>query len=46
MHRSALRSLLKIVFTNEKGDKDSAAWFVKDLNKWIKIFNELNLGNK
>jgi hypothetical protein len=43
MHKSVFRPLLKVVFTNEKGDKDSAAWFVQDLNSWNKIFNELIL---
>ena len=34
MHRSVLKPLLKITFTNEKGESDSAAWYVRKLNDW------------
>lgn len=43
LHKSVFRLLLKVGFTKEKGDKDSAAWFVQDLSNWNKIFNELML---
>jgi len=34
MGRSRLKPLLKVVFTNERGQADSAAWLVKDLEAW------------
>ncbi len=41
MHRSVFRPLLKIVFKNERGESDSAAWYVRELDKWNQILNEL-----
>ncbi len=41
MHRSVLRPLLKITFTNENGELDSAAWYVKKLDDWNHILNNL-----
>jgi len=32
--KSVLRKLLKVVFENDLGDIDAAAWYVKDLNTW------------
>ncbi|MHA2035336.1 MAG: hypothetical protein ACW972_00870 [Promethearchaeota archaeon] len=43
MHRSVFRPLLKVIFKNEKGENDSAAWFVQDLNTWNDILNSLIL---
>jgi hypothetical protein len=43
MHKSVFKPLLKVTFKNEMGDNDSAAWFVKDLNKWNEILNDLIL---
>jgi len=40
MHRSVYRPLLKIVFKNDRGESDSAAWYVRELNKWNQILNE------
>ena len=33
MHRSINRPLLKIDFKNEQGESDSAAWYVRELDK-------------
>ena len=43
MHKSVFRPLLKVMFKNEKGDNDSAAWFIQDLHKWNEILNDLLL---
>ncbi len=41
VHRSILKPLLKITFTNENGDIDSAAWYVRKLNDWNSVLNNL-----
>ena len=46
MHRSILRPLLKITFTDENGDIDSAAWYVRKLNDWNSVLNNLILKDK
>jgi len=35
LHKSVFRKLLKIVFTNQEGEEDAAAWWVTSLEKWI-----------
>jgi hypothetical protein len=35
------RPLLKVHFTNEQGQEDSAAWIVPELDHWIQILSEL-----
>jgi len=46
MHRSAFRPLLKITFNNEKGESDSAAWYIRNLDKWNDVLNKLILSNQ
>jgi len=46
MHRSVFRPLLKVIFTHENGEIDSAAWYVRKLEDWNKILNSLILKNK
>ncbi len=46
MQRSAFRPLLKVIFKNENGDIDSAAWFVQKLDMWNDVFNNLILKNR
>jgi len=46
MHRSVLRPLLKVIFRNENGETDSGAWYVRDLDKWNEILNNLILKNR
>ncbi|MFX0029211.1 MAG: hypothetical protein ACFE8B_08375 [Candidatus Hermodarchaeota archaeon] len=41
MHRSILRPLLKVIFKNENGQSDSAAWFVQNLDQWKDILKIL-----
>ncbi len=41
LHKSVNRPLLKIVFKNEQGESDSAAWYVRDLDKWNQILEKL-----
>ena len=35
LHKSAFRKLLKLIFTNQEGEEDAAAWWVTSLDKWI-----------
>lgn len=46
MHRSVLRPLLKVIFRNENGETDSGAWYVRNLDKWNEILNNLILNNR
>jgi len=41
MHRSVFKPLLKLVFKNEQGETDSAAWYVRELDKWNQVLNEM-----
>jgi hypothetical protein len=41
LHKSVFRKLLKIVFQNEKGEEDAAAWWVTSLDKWIEEIEKL-----
>ena len=41
MHRSVFKPLLKIIFKNETGEVDSVAWFVRHLDQWNNIINDL-----
>lgn len=38
--KSKFRPLLKIEYIDENGQKNSAAWMVKNLQKWKSIINE------
>ncbi|MFW9819108.1 MAG: hypothetical protein ACFFE5_05815 [Candidatus Thorarchaeota archaeon] len=46
MHKSIFRPLLKVVFTNDNGEVDSAAWYVRNLEDWNNILKELILKNR
>ncbi|MFX0005237.1 MAG: hypothetical protein ACFFA7_02020 [Promethearchaeota archaeon] len=46
MHRSMFQPLLKVVFTNDNGVVDSAAWYVRKLDDWNKAFNKLILKDR
>jgi hypothetical protein len=35
LHKSVFRKLLKVVFNNDSGEEDAAAWWVTSLDKWI-----------
>lgn len=35
LHKSVFRKLLKVIFQNENGEEDAAAWWVTSLDKWI-----------
>ena len=41
MHRSVFKPLLKLVFKNEQGETDSAAWYIRELDKWNQVLNEM-----
>jgi len=43
LHKSVFRKLLKVVFTNQKGEEDAAAWWVTSLDKWIKELKVLKI---
>ncbi len=46
LHRSVLKLLLKVIFTNENGELDSGAWYVRKLDDWNKTLSRLILRNK
>lgn len=46
LHRSVLKPLLKVIFTNENGEVDSGAWYVRKLDDWNKTLSRLILRNK
>jgi hypothetical protein len=46
MHRSIFKPLLKIIFKNENGESDSVAWYVRYLDQWTEIINDLITVNK
>ena len=46
MHRSVFKPLLKVTFTNENGESDSAAWYVPKLDDWNNVLNKLISKNK
>lgn len=41
LRKTKNRLLLKVVFINESGETDSAAWLVKDLESWINLIQNL-----
>lgn len=41
MNRSILKPLLKVIFRNKEGESDSAAWYVRDLDRWDTLLTEL-----
>lgn len=43
--KSKRRLLLKVIFTNENGSRDSAAWLIGDPNKWKEEIEELVAGD-
>ncbi len=43
LHKSAFRKLLKVVFTNQEGEEDAAAWWVTSLDKWTKELEKVKI---
>ena len=41
LHKSVFRKLLKVVFTNQEGEEDAAAWWVTSLDKWIEELEKI-----
>jgi len=41
LHKSVFRKLLKVVFTNQEGEEDAAAWWVTSLDKWTEELEKL-----
>jgi hypothetical protein len=39
--KSKFKKLLKIIFTNQNQEKDSIAWIVKQLPKWIETIEKI-----
>lgn len=35
LHKTVFRKLMKVIFRNENGDEDAAAWWVTSLDNWI-----------
>ncbi|MFX0074587.1 MAG: hypothetical protein ACFE96_04050 [Candidatus Hermodarchaeota archaeon] len=45
LRKSVFRKLLKVVFRNENGEEDAAAWWVSSLEDWIEEIAKINLKN-
>jgi hypothetical protein len=43
LKKSKNRLLLKVIFTNDKGERDSGAWLVRNLDDWIHTIENLRL---
>jgi len=43
LHKSLFRKLLKVVFTNQEGEEDAAAWWVTSLDKWIEELEKVKI---
>lgn len=41
LKKTVFRPLLKITFQNKENENDSAAWWVKDLDKWVTAIGSL-----
>lgn len=41
LRKTKFNPLLKIVFENERGELDSAAWLVRDLQKWLQSIENM-----
>jgi len=41
LRKSRFQKLLKVIFTNERGNMDSVAWLVRDLDEWMRILEKL-----
>ena len=41
LHKTAFRKLLKVVYSNQEGEEDAAAWWVTPLDKWIEELEKL-----
>jgi hypothetical protein len=41
LKKTKSRPLLKVIFTNNLGKKDSGAWLVRDLDNWIETIQRL-----
>lgn len=40
LHKSVFRKLLKVVFQNQNGEEDAAAWWVSSLNDWVEMIEK------
>jgi len=43
LHKSVFKKLLKVVFTNQEGEEDAAAWWVTSLDKWTKELEKVKI---
>jgi hypothetical protein len=41
LKKSRFQKLLKVIFTTNRGNTDSVAWLVRDLNEWMQILDKL-----
>ena len=41
LKKSRFQNLLKVIFTNERGNDDSVAWLVRDLEEWIRLLEKI-----
>ena len=40
LKKTKSRPLLKVIYTNEKGEEDSLVWLVQDLENWLNVLNQ------
>jgi hypothetical protein len=41
LRKNIIQKLLKVYFVNEKGNLDSVAWMVRDLEEWIQFLENM-----
>jgi len=41
LHKSVFRKVVKVMFKNENGEEDAAAWWVSSLDNWIEELKEV-----
>lgn len=46
IHKSVFRPLLKIIYRDENGETDSAAWYVRKLDEWNETLRNLTAKNR
>jgi hypothetical protein len=46
LKKSKGKNLLKVLFTNEKGEKDSVAWLIRNLDEWKSFMDKIVENNQ
>lgn len=45
LKKSRFQKLLKVIFTTERGNVDSVAWLVRDLDEWMRFLEKMKLAS-